>query len=70
MKNIANNKVRISTERVSTPNGVNRKPKMKPIPNKTANMCIALVKGAFIDLELFFFHKLPLINLILLLILA
>ena len=55
MKNPANARVRISGERVSTPNGVNRKPKMKPIPNKTANMRIALVRGAFIDLELFFF---------------
>ena len=54
MKNPAKARVRISGERVSTPNGVNRKPKMKPILNKTANIRIALVRGAFIDLKLFF----------------
>lgn len=49
IKNPAKAKVRISGERVSTPKGVNRNPKMKPIPNKTANIRIALVKGAFVD---------------------
>ena len=49
MKNPAKAKVRISGERVSTPKGVNRNPKMKPIPNKTAKIPIALVKGAFFD---------------------
>jgi hypothetical protein len=50
MKNPANARVRISWNRVSTPNGVNRKPKMKPNPNKTANTFSALVMGrAFVD---------------------
>lgn len=45
MKNTANASVRISFIRVSTPNGVKRKPKMNPNPNKTANMRSACVKG-------------------------
>jgi hypothetical protein len=55
MKNPANARVRISGERVSTPNGVNRKPKMKPIPNKTAKARIALVKGVFVECDLYNF---------------
>ena len=50
MKNPPNARVRISWNRVSTPNGVNRKPTIKPNPNKTANTFSALVMGrAFID---------------------
>ena len=45
MKNPANARVRSSGIRVSTPKGVNRKPKMKPNPNKTANTRSALVRG-------------------------
>lgn len=45
MKNPANARVRSSGIRVSTPNVVNRKPNMKPNPNKTVNMRSALVKG-------------------------
>ena len=50
MKNPANARVLISWNRVSNPNGVNRKPTIKPTPNKTANTFSALVMGrAFFD---------------------
>ena len=49
MKNPANDRVRSSGIRGSTPNGVNRKPKMKPNPNKTVNTHSALVRCDFVD---------------------
>jgi len=49
MKNPAKARVRSSGIRGSTPSGLNRIPKMKPTPNKTANMRSALVRGAFVD---------------------
>ncbi len=50
MKNPANARVLISWNLVSNPNGVNRKPTIKPTPNKTANIFSALVMGrAFFD---------------------
>jgi hypothetical protein len=50
MKNPPNARVRISWNRVSTPNGVKIKPIIKPNPNKTANIFSALVMGrAFVD---------------------
>ena len=54
MKNPANAKVLSSGIRVSTPNGVKRKPKMNPNTNKPANMRSALVRDAFFDGSLFF----------------
>ena len=38
VKNTANHSVRISGVRVSNPRGVNKKPTMKPTPNKTASI--------------------------------
>jgi hypothetical protein len=48
IKNPANAKVRSSFIRVSTPNGVNRKPRMKPNPNKTDNTRSAFPKDVFV----------------------
>jgi hypothetical protein len=48
MKNPANAGVRSSFIRVSTPKGVNRKPRMKPNPNKIASIRSAFPKGVFV----------------------
>ncbi len=45
IKNPANARVRSSFIRVSTPNGVNRKPRMKPNPNKAAKTRSVFPKG-------------------------
>ena len=57
MKKPANAKVRITCIRVSNPNGVNRKPKIKPNPNKTANIFSAFVRG--LRAGCFFFPPCP-----------
>ncbi|MGB8232915.1 MAG: hypothetical protein WCE60_02885 [Methanobacterium sp.] len=62
MKNPANAKVLSSGIRVSTPNGVKIKPKIKPNTNKPANMRSELVRDDFFDVLLFSFTKLPLIT--------
>jgi hypothetical protein len=48
MKNPANTGLRSSCMRVSTPNGVNRKPPTKPSPNKTASLPYALLNDAIV----------------------
>jgi hypothetical protein len=48
MKNAANAHDRSSWMRVSTPKGVNRKPRAKPRPNKTASIRSALLNDAII----------------------
>ena len=48
MKNPANTGVRSSCMRVSTPNGVNRKPRTKPSPNKTASIRSALLNDEIV----------------------
>src|SRR3984893_5261060 len=48
MKNPANTGLRSSWMRVSTPNGVNRKPPTKPSPNKTASLPSALLNDAIV----------------------
>ncbi|MGB7969140.1 MAG: hypothetical protein WCF28_06140 [Methanobacterium sp.] len=44
VKKTANHSVRISGVRVSNPSGVNKKPTMKPTPNRTASILPAFVK--------------------------
>jgi hypothetical protein len=48
IKKAANTGVRSSCIRVSTPNGVNRKPRTKPSPNKTASIPSALLNDAIV----------------------
>src|SRR6202162_861139 len=48
MKNPANAADRSSCIRVSTPNGVNRKPRTKPSQNKTASIPSALLNDAIV----------------------
>src|SRR3982074_1972566 len=48
MKKAANTGVRSSCIRGSTPNGVKRKPRTKPSPNKTASIPCALLNDAIV----------------------
>lgn len=51
MKNPAKARLRSSGIRVSTPSGLSRIPKMKPTPNKIANIRSGLVRGFFVEIS-------------------